>query len=142
MPVAATRFRALPESEEGNNVETAGEFRARLDDHVRTYGFLARIVPYQDACLERLYPYGRHLTCSTGCPASRTAASAQARWTSATCAAGREDRRARRVPRARRPRGLRGFGDGTGGGKDAEVRCGSGPAGAREAPEGRTCRRA
>jgi type I restriction enzyme R subunit len=39
----------------------AEQFRSDLNDYVRKYGFLSQIVPYQDADLERLYLYGRHL---------------------------------------------------------------------------------
>lgn len=55
------RFSALLESEEEDDVETAEEFRANLNDYVRKYGFLAQIVPYRDAELECLHLYGRHL---------------------------------------------------------------------------------
>jgi type I restriction enzyme R subunit len=41
--------------------EAAEDFRSNLNDYVRKYGFLAQIVPYRDADLERLYLYGRHL---------------------------------------------------------------------------------
>ncbi|MGQ4408528.1 type I restriction endonuclease subunit R, partial [[Kitasatospora] papulosa] len=58
---AVARFTALLESEEEEDVETAEEFRANLNDYVRKYGFLAQIVPYRDAELERLHLYGRHL---------------------------------------------------------------------------------
>ncbi|NEB09174.1 type I restriction endonuclease subunit R [Streptomyces coelicoflavus] len=58
---AVVRFTKLMESEEEDEVETAEEFRANLNDYVRKYGFLAQIVPYQDADLERLHLYGRHL---------------------------------------------------------------------------------
>ncbi|MFF0703636.1 type I restriction endonuclease subunit R [Streptomyces tendae] len=58
---AVTRFTALLESEEEDDVETAEEFRANLNDYVRKYGFLAQIVPYHDPELERLYLYGRYL---------------------------------------------------------------------------------
>ncbi|MEU7400928.1 type I restriction endonuclease [Streptomyces sp. NPDC044948] len=58
---AVIRFTKLMESEEDDEVETAEEFRANLNDYVRKYGFLAQIVPYQDADLERLHLYGRHL---------------------------------------------------------------------------------
>ncbi|MGW6291113.1 type I restriction endonuclease subunit R [Streptomyces sp. NPDC055058] len=58
---AVARFTALLESEEEDDVETAEEFRAHLNDYVRKYGFLAQIVPYRDAELERLHLYGRHL---------------------------------------------------------------------------------
>lgn len=42
-------------------METAEDFRADLNDYVRKYGFLAQIVPYRDAELERLHLYGRYL---------------------------------------------------------------------------------
>ncbi|MEV6844647.1 type I restriction endonuclease [Actinoplanes sp. NPDC051411] len=41
--------------------EAADGFRAALRDYTRMYAFLAQIVPYQDADLERLYLYGRAL---------------------------------------------------------------------------------
>ena len=58
---AVARFTALVDSEDEDDHETAENFRADLNDYVRKYGFLAQIVPYQDAELERLYLYGRHL---------------------------------------------------------------------------------
>lgn len=58
---AVTRFTALMDSEEEDDVETAEEFRAHLNDYVRKYGFLAQIVPYHDPELERLHLYGRYL---------------------------------------------------------------------------------
>jgi type I restriction enzyme R subunit len=58
---AVTRFTTLLESEEEDDVEVAEEFRANLNGYVRKYGFLAQIVPYRDAELERLYLYGRYL---------------------------------------------------------------------------------
>ncbi|NED84333.1 type I restriction endonuclease subunit R, partial [Streptomyces sp. SID11233] len=58
---AVTRFAALLESEDEDDQETAESFRADLNDYVRKYGFLAQIVPYQDAELERLHLYGRYL---------------------------------------------------------------------------------
>ncbi|MFB6875119.1 type I restriction endonuclease subunit R [Streptomyces sp. NPDC056323] len=58
---AVARFTPLLESEEGDDVETAEDFRADLNDYVRKYGFLAQIVPYRDAELERLHLYGRYL---------------------------------------------------------------------------------
>ncbi|MFC7483904.1 hypothetical protein ACFQX7_33135 [Luedemannella flava] len=39
----------------------AEEFRSALSDFVRAYSFLAQIVGYADADLERLYLYGRYL---------------------------------------------------------------------------------
>ncbi|MEU9760464.1 type I restriction endonuclease [Streptomyces sp. NPDC047987] len=58
---AVARFTPLLESEENDDVETAEDFRAALNDYVRKYGFLAQIVPYRDAELERLHLYGRYL---------------------------------------------------------------------------------
>jgi type I restriction enzyme R subunit len=58
---AVARFTGLANSEDEDDHETAEEFRADLNDYVRKYGFLAQIVPYRDAELERLYLYGRHL---------------------------------------------------------------------------------
>ncbi|MEU7692529.1 type I restriction endonuclease subunit R [Microbispora hainanensis] len=58
---AVERFTALIDSEDLHDRETAETFRADLNDYVRKYGFLAQIVPYRDAELERLYLYGRHL---------------------------------------------------------------------------------
>lgn len=58
---AVARFTALLESEDEADQETAEGFRADLNDYVRKYGFLAQIVPYQDAELERLHLYGRYL---------------------------------------------------------------------------------
>ncbi|MEV5829161.1 DEAD/DEAH box helicase family protein [Spirillospora sp. NPDC052242] len=57
---AVERFTALVDGDEDDR-ETAEDFRADLNDYVRKYGFLAQIIPYQDAELERLYLYGRHL---------------------------------------------------------------------------------
>ncbi|MCZ2525378.1 type I restriction endonuclease subunit R [Streptomyces sp. HB2AG] len=58
---AVARFTALADSEDEDDQETAEDFRSDLNDYVRKYGFLAQIVPYHDAELERLYLYGRHL---------------------------------------------------------------------------------
>ncbi|MFF2774571.1 type I restriction endonuclease subunit R [Streptomyces sp. NPDC058052] len=58
---AVARFTALLDSDDEDDVETAEDFRADLNDYVRKYGFLAQIVPYRDAELERLHLYGRHL---------------------------------------------------------------------------------
>ncbi|MEU6036047.1 DEAD/DEAH box helicase family protein [Actinomadura sp. NPDC047616] len=41
--------------------QQAEDFRADLSDFCRKYAFLAQIVPYRDAELERLYRYGRYL---------------------------------------------------------------------------------
>ncbi|WP_200263026.1 DEAD/DEAH box helicase family protein [Streptomyces sp. HSG2] len=59
---AVTRYEALRDNDEDEeDVRTAEDFRADLQDYVRKYGFLAQIVPYQDPDLERLHLYGRHL---------------------------------------------------------------------------------
>lgn len=58
---AVARFTPLLESEDEDDAETAEDFRADLNDYVRKYGFLAQIVPYRDAELERLHLYGRYL---------------------------------------------------------------------------------
>lgn len=58
---AVARFTALLESEDEDDQEAAEDFRADLNDYVRKYGFLAQIVPYRDAELERLHLYGRYL---------------------------------------------------------------------------------
>jgi type I restriction enzyme R subunit len=58
---AVARFTELLDSEDEDDVETAEDFRADLNDYVRKYGFLAQIVPYRDADLERLHLYGRYL---------------------------------------------------------------------------------
>ncbi|SEG25945.1 type I restriction enzyme, R subunit [Thermomonospora echinospora] len=58
---AVERFTELVDSEDTEDHDTAETFRADLNDYVRKYGFLAQIVPYRDAELERLYLYGRHL---------------------------------------------------------------------------------
>ncbi|MFC7306850.1 type I restriction endonuclease subunit R [Streptomyces monticola] len=59
---AVARYETLRDNEEvEEDVETAEDFRADLKDYVRKYGFLAQIVPYRDADLERLHLYGRYL---------------------------------------------------------------------------------
>jgi type I restriction enzyme R subunit len=58
---AVARFTPLLESEDEDDQETTEGFRADLNDYVRKYGFLAQIVPYRDAELERLHLYGRYL---------------------------------------------------------------------------------
>jgi type I restriction enzyme R subunit len=114
---AVTRFGALLESEEEDDVETAEEFRAHLNDYVRKYGFLAQIVPYQDADLERLYLYGRYLL------------NRLPRLADGGVDIGEVDLSHLRVEKTGEhdkslvpegPAELRGFGDGAGGGKEAE----------------------
>ncbi|MEV5140879.1 type I restriction endonuclease [Streptomyces syringium] len=59
---AVTRYEALRDNdEEEDDVQIAEDFRADLHDYVRKYGFLAQIVPYRDPDLERLHLYGRYL---------------------------------------------------------------------------------
>ncbi|MFC4562848.1 type I restriction endonuclease subunit R [Nocardiopsis mangrovi] len=58
---AVGRFVDQIDDEEEDGDDAAEQFRADLKDYVRKYGFLAQIVPYRDAELERLYLYGRHL---------------------------------------------------------------------------------
>ncbi|WP_042398292.1 type I restriction endonuclease subunit R [Streptacidiphilus carbonis] len=58
---AVARFEVLLDSEDEDDQQTAEDFRADLNDYVRKYGFLAQIVPYRDAELERLHLYGRYL---------------------------------------------------------------------------------
>ena len=48
------RFQELPEDERP-------EFRGRLTDYVRLYAFLAQVLPFADADLEKLYVFARHL---------------------------------------------------------------------------------
>ena len=48
------RFRDLQEDERA-------DFRGELTDYVRLYGFLAQILTFADADLERLYAFARHL---------------------------------------------------------------------------------
>ncbi|MER5727123.1 type I restriction endonuclease [Streptomyces sp. NPDC002138] len=59
---AVTRYEALRDNDDDEDeVKTAEDFRADLNDYVRKYGFLAQIVPYHDPDLERLHLYGRYL---------------------------------------------------------------------------------
>ena len=58
---AVERFQELLDSKDDDENAAAENFRSDLNDYVRKYGFLAQIVPYQDAELEGLYLYGRHL---------------------------------------------------------------------------------
>lgn len=52
---AVDRFEALDDEEEQEG------FRTALRDFCRTYAFLAQIMPFTDADLERLYYYGKYL---------------------------------------------------------------------------------
>jgi type I restriction enzyme R subunit len=48
------RFRALSKEEQA-------DFRGQLTDYVRLYAFLAQVMPFADASLEKLYVFARHL---------------------------------------------------------------------------------
>jgi len=48
------RFQALPEDEQQ-------DFRGQLTDYVRLYAFLAQVLTFADADLEKLYVFARHL---------------------------------------------------------------------------------
>ncbi|MFI2662588.1 type I restriction endonuclease subunit R [Micromonospora carbonacea] len=58
---AVARFAELLNGDDEDDQARAETFRANLNDYVRKYGFLSRIVPYTDDELEGLYLYGRHL---------------------------------------------------------------------------------
>ncbi|KKD09756.1 type I restriction endonuclease subunit R [Streptomyces sp. WM6386] len=114
---AVIRFTVLMESEEDDDVETAEDFRANLNDYVRKYGFLAQIVPYQDPDLERLHLYGRYLL------------NRLPRQGDGGVDIGEVDLSHLRVAKTGEhdvslnpegPAELKGFGDGVGGAKDAE----------------------
>ncbi|MET7969790.1 DEAD/DEAH box helicase family protein [Micromonospora sp. NPDC005305] len=61
MGLAVERFTRLVDSDDEEDHATAEAFRSNLNDYIRKYSFLSQIVPYADAELERLYLYGRHL---------------------------------------------------------------------------------
>ncbi|MFF1357385.1 type I restriction endonuclease subunit R [Streptomyces sp. NPDC058297] len=115
---AVARFAALIEDEEDeDSIETAEDFRADLNDYVRKYGFLAQIVPYRDPDLERLHLYGRYLL------------NRLPRRADGGVDIGEIDLSHLRVEKTGEhdvslnpegPAELKGFGDGTGGAKDAE----------------------
>ncbi|MEW5708628.1 MAG: hypothetical protein AB1830_06925 [Pseudomonadota bacterium] len=48
------RFRELTREEQA-------DFRGQLTDYVRLYAFLAQVMPFADASLEKLYVFARHL---------------------------------------------------------------------------------
>jgi len=50
----ADRFRTLSKEEQA-------DFRGQLTDYVRLYAFLAQVMPFADASLEKLYVFARHL---------------------------------------------------------------------------------
>jgi type I restriction enzyme R subunit len=52
--LAVDRFRELPEAEQH-------EFRSELTDYARLYAFLAQVLTFADADLEKLYVFARHL---------------------------------------------------------------------------------
>ena len=54
---ARARFQALAEEDD----DAAEEFRDALKSFVRTYAFLAQVVPYSDEDLEKLYLFGKVL---------------------------------------------------------------------------------
>ncbi|GAA3621829.1 DEAD/DEAH box helicase family protein [Kineosporia mesophila] len=58
---AQTHFADLLNSSDDEQEEQAEGFRSALNDLVRKYAFLSRIVPYEDSELERLYVFGRYL---------------------------------------------------------------------------------
>ncbi|MFE1248796.1 type I restriction endonuclease subunit R [Streptomyces sp. NPDC058766] len=114
---AVARFTPLLESEDEDDQETAEGFRSDLNDYVRKYGFLAQIVPYRDAELERLHLYGRYLL------------NRLPRRADAGVDIGEIDLSHMRVEKtgeydvsltAEGPATLQGFGDGSGGAKEAE----------------------
>ncbi|AKL66538.1 type I restriction endonuclease subunit R [Streptomyces sp. Mg1] len=114
---AVARFTPLLESEDEDDQEAAEGFRADLNDYVRKYGFLAQIVPYQDAELERLHLYGRYLL------------NRLPRRADGGVDIGEIDLSHMRVEKtgeydvsltSEGPTTMQGFGDGTGGAKEAE----------------------
>ena len=58
---AVERFVKQQTLDQENGGDAAEQFRSDLNGYVRQYGFLAQVVRYTDADLERLYLYGRHL---------------------------------------------------------------------------------
>jgi type I restriction enzyme, R subunit len=138
---AVARFTALLESEDEDDQETAEGFRADLNDYVRKYGFLAQIVPYRDAELERLHLYGRYLLnrlprradggVDIGEVDPNLLYTAQSRVMQAAILSGQEmdDLSHLRVEKTGEydvsltpegPATMQGFGDGSGGAKEAE----------------------
>lgn len=115
---AVERFAALLEDEDDeDSIEAAEDFRADLNDYVRKYGFLAQIVPYHDPDLERLHLYGRYLL------------NRLPRRADGGVDIGEVDLSHLRVEKTGEhdmalttegPAELKGFGDGTGGAKEAE----------------------
>ena len=115
---ARIRFRDLLLSDEEEDQTAAEDFRASLTDYVRKYAFLAQIVPYSDAELERLYLFGRHLLTRLD------------RRQDGGVDLGEIDLTHLRIEKtgehdiSLRPEGtavVKGFGDGAGGAKDAET---------------------
>ncbi|MFF7243081.1 type I restriction endonuclease subunit R [Embleya sp. NPDC008237] len=114
---AVARFTVRLESGDTDEQETAEGFRADLNDYVRKYGFLAQIVPYRDAELERLHLYGRYLL------------NRLPRRADGGVDVGEVDLSHMRVEKtgeydvsltAEGPTTMQGFGDGSGGAKEAE----------------------
>ncbi|RLL68722.1 type I restriction endonuclease [Streptomyces sp. Z26] len=58
---AVERFTRLLDSDDEEQQEEAEEFLANLSDFTRKYGFMAQIMGFPDADLERLHLFGRHL---------------------------------------------------------------------------------
>ncbi|MCP9850842.1 RNA-binding domain-containing protein [Cyanobium sp. Morenito 9A2] len=46
---------------EGLGIDERHEFRSQLTDYVRLYAFLAQVIPFTDADLEKLYQFARYL---------------------------------------------------------------------------------
>ncbi|WP_449061949.1 type I restriction endonuclease subunit R [Planomonospora algeriensis] len=114
---ACERFSALLHSEDEDDRASAEDFRADLNDYVRKYAFLSQIIPYSDEELERLHLFGRHLL------------NRLERRDDGSVDIGEIDLTHLRVEKtgeydvsltAEGPETLRGFGDGHGGGADAE----------------------
>ncbi|MCX5204209.1 type I restriction endonuclease [Streptomyces sp. NBC_00237] len=115
---AVARFADLiADEDDEDSIAVAEDFRADLNDYVRKYGFLAQIVPYHDPDLERLHLYGRYLL------------NRLPRRADGGVDIGEVDLSHLRVEKtgehdvslnAEGPVELKGFGDGTGGAKEAE----------------------
>ena len=95
-PRPSTASPRYSSSDEDDDRETAEKFRADLNDYVSKYSFLAQIIPYTDAELERLYLYGRHLL--NMLPNTRQTAAVDIGEDRPQPPAGREHRRTRRQP--------------------------------------------
>ncbi|MEO3809444.1 type I restriction endonuclease [Sphaerisporangium sp. B11E5] len=58
---AVGRFKELLDSDEEHERAQAETFRGDLDSFLNKYGFLSQVIPYRDTDLELLYVYGRYL---------------------------------------------------------------------------------